>query len=406
MADNEFYASPDDHPTMIPYGRQSIDQNDIDAVVRTLQSEMLTQGHAVPSFEQALAGRVGAAHAVAVNSATSALHIACLALELGPGDVLWTAPNTFVASANAGRFCGADVSFVDIDRRTFLMDADALEAKLVGARHSGRLPKIVMPVHFAGQCCDMARIADLSRRFGFRVLEDASHAVGAGYQNGAVGSCAYSDIAVFSFHPVKIITTGEGGMCLTNSAGLADRMRALRSHGITKDPAHFERRPADGPWDYRQLTLGFNYRMTDIQAALGRSQLARLDDFLARRRAIAARYNKALAGLPITLPSQRPESASSWHLYVVQTPVSARRAVFEGMRARGIGVQVLYIPVHRQPYYEALGFRAGDYPVAEEYYSRSFTLPIFPDLTDDEQEIVVESLAQTLKDVGMEASAE
>jgi UDP-4-amino-4,6-dideoxy-N-acetyl-beta-L-altrosamine transaminase len=381
---------------MIPYGRQSIDQDDIDAVVRTLQSEMLTQGQAVPSFEQALAGRVGAKHAVAVNSATSALHIACLALALGPGDVLWTTPNTFVASANAGRFCGADVSFVDIDRRTFLMDADALEAKLLRAGHSGSLPKIVMPVHFAGQCCDMARIADLSRRFGFRILEDASHAVGAGYQNTAVGSCAYSDIAVFSFHPVKIITTGEGGMCLTNSAELADRMRALRSHGITKDPAHFER-PADGPWDYRQFALGFNYRMTDIEAALGQSQLARLDDFLARRSAIAARYDKALAGLPITLPWQSPESASSWHLYVVQTSASARRAVFEGMRARGVGVQVLYIPVHRQPYYEALGFRAGDYPIAEEYYSRSFTLPIFPDLTDDEQEIVIEALAETLE---------
>jgi UDP-4-amino-4,6-dideoxy-N-acetyl-beta-L-altrosamine transaminase len=390
---------------MIPYGRQSIDQNDIDAVVRTLQSEMLTQGQAVPSFEQALAGRVGARHAVAVNSATSALHIACLALGLGPGDVLWTTPNTFVASANAGRFCGADVSFVDIDRRTFLMDADALEAKLVRARHSGRLPKIVMPVHFAGQSCDMARIADLSQRFGFRVLEDASHAIGAGYQNSVVGSCAYSDIAVFSFHPVKIITTGEGGMCLTNSAELADRMRALRSHGITKDPAHFER-PADGPWDYRQLALGFNYRMTDIEAALGRSQLSRLDDFLARRRAIAARYDKALAGLPITRPWQSLESASSWHLYVVQTPAGARRAVFEGMRAHGVGVQVLYIPVHRQPYYEALGFRAGDYPAAEEYYSRSFTLPIFPDLTDDEQQVVIESLAETLKDVGVEASAE
>jgi UDP-4-amino-4,6-dideoxy-N-acetyl-beta-L-altrosamine transaminase len=390
---------------MIPYGRQSIDQTDIDAVVRILRSEMLTQGQAVPSFEQAMAGRVGARHAVAVNSATSALHIACLALGLGPGDVLWTAPNTFVASANAGRFCGADVSFVDIDRRTFLMDADALEAKLVRTAHSGRLPKIVMPVHFAGQCCDMARIANLARRFGFRVLEDASHAVGAGYQGGAVGNCAYSDIAVFSFHPVKIITTGEGGMCLTNSAELADRMRALHSHGITRDSARFER-PADGPWDYRQLALGFNYRMTDIQAALGQSQFARLDDFLARRRAIAARYDQALAKLPIALPWLRPESASSWHLYVVQTPARARRAVFEGMRARGVGVQVLYIPVHRQPYYEALGFRAGDYPVAEDYYSRSFTLPIFPALTDDEQGIVIDSLAETLKDAGVEDSAQ
>ena len=390
---------------MIPYGRQSIDQSDIDAVASVLRSRMLTQGDATPLFEEAVARRVGASHAVAVNSATSALHIACLALGLGPGDRLWTSPNTFVASANAGRFCGADVDFVDIDRRTFLMDADALKTKLIAAQRFGRLPKIIMPVHFAGQSCDMARIGALARRFGFRVVEDASHAVGASYSGRATGGCAYCDVTVFSFHPVKIVTTGEGGMALTNNPELADCMKLLRSHGITKDPARFGR-PADGPWDYRQSALGFNYRMTDIQAALGQSQFRRLDVFLARRRAIATRYDEALAGLRVAAPWQRPDTASSWHLYIVQVPPRTRGRVFEGMLARGVGVQVLYIPVHRQPYYEALGFRAGDYPVAEDYYARSFTLPIFPSLTDDEQETVISALAEALGEAGAKDCAE
>jgi dTDP-4-amino-4,6-dideoxygalactose transaminase len=279
------------------------------------------------------------------------------------------------------------------------MDPEALEAKLVIAARLGRLPKIVMPVHFAGQSCDMVRIAALARRFGFRIIEDASHAVGASYNGRATGGCAYSDIAVFSFHPVKIVTTGEGGMALTNDPELADRMRLMRSHGITKDPARFQK-PADGPWDYRQSVLGFNYRMTEIQAALGQSQFRRLDAFLARRTAIASRYDEALAGLGVVKPWQRPDTASSWHLYIVQVPPRMRRQVFKGMLARGVGVQVLYIPVHRQPYYEALGFRAGDYPVAEHYYGRSFTLPIFPALTDDEQETVVSSLASALAEAG------
>jgi UDP-4-amino-4,6-dideoxy-N-acetyl-beta-L-altrosamine transaminase len=390
---------------MIPYGRQSIDQSDIDPVASVLRSNMLTQGEATPSFEEAVARRVEASHAVAVNSATSALHIACLALGLGSGDRLWTSPNTFVASANAGRFCGADVDFVDIDCRTFLMDPEALEAKLVIAARLGRLPKIVMPVHFAGQSCDMARIAALARRFGFRIIEDASHAVGASYNGRATGGCAHSDIAVFSFHPVKIVTTGEGGMALTNDPELADRMRLMRSHGITKDPARFQK-PADGPWDYRQSVLGFNYRMTEIQAALGQSQFRRLDAFLARRTALASRYDEALAELGVVRPWQRPDTTSSWHLYIVQVPPRMRGQVFKGMLARGIGVQVLYIPVHRQPYYEALGFRAGDYPVAEDYYGRSFTLPIFPALTDDEQETVVSSLANALAEAGAKDCAQ
>ncbi|HEY1796738.1 MAG TPA: UDP-4-amino-4,6-dideoxy-N-acetyl-beta-L-altrosamine transaminase [Stellaceae bacterium] len=380
---------------MIPYGRQSIDDSDIDAVVRVLRSPMLTQGEAVPSFEKALAATVGAPHAVAVTNATSALHIACVALGLGPGDRLWTVPNTFVASANAGIYCGAAVDFVDIDPRSYNMDVDALEAKLA-ATPRDRLPKIVVPVHFAGQSCEMDRIAALAARYGFRVIEDASHAVGAEYEGEPVGNCRYADIAVFSFHPVKIVTTGEGGMCLTRDAGLADRLRRLRSHGITKDPALCDR-PLDGDWDYRQIELGFNYRMTDIQAALGEAQVAKLSEFLARRRELAARYDTLLSNLPVVAPWQHPDTRSSWHLYVIQVPAGTRRQVFDRLRGGGIGVQVLYIPVHRQPYYERLGFRAGQFPVAEAYYARSFTLPMFPALTNSEQDQVVEVLAAALE---------
>ena len=380
---------------MIPYGRQSIGDDDIEAVVRVLRSPMLTQGDAVPSFEKALAAKVGAPYAVAVTNATSALHIACLALDLGPGDRLWTVPNTFVASANAGIYCGASVDFVDIDPRTYNIDVDALAAKLA-ATPSDALPKIVIPVHFAGQSCEMDRIAALAARYGFKVIEDASHAVGAVYKGEPVGDCRYSDIAVFSFHPVKIITTAEGGMCLTRDPALADRLRRLRSHGITKDPALCDR-PLDGDWDYRQIELGFNYRMTDLQAALGEAQLAKLPEFLARRRAIAARYDTLLSNLPVVRPWRHPDTNSSWHLYVIQVAAAARRQVFDHLRANGIGVQVLYIPVHRQPYYERLGFRAGQYPKAEAYYARSFTLPIFPALTDADQDRVVETLAAALE---------
>jgi UDP-4-amino-4,6-dideoxy-N-acetyl-beta-L-altrosamine transaminase len=385
---------------MIPYGKQTIDQSDIDAVVDVLRSPMLTQGEAVPRFERIVAETVGATFGVAVNSATSALHIANLALGLKQGDRLWTVPNTFVASANAGCYCGAEIDFVDIDSHTFLMDTNALEAKLVQARASGRLPKIVVPVHFAGQSCDMEHIGALSRHYGFRVVEDASHAVGARYRDSLVGSCAHSDIVVFSFHPVKIVTTGEGGMCLTNDRALAERMRLLRSHGITRDESAFER-PSDGPWDYRQIELGFNYRMTDIQAALGAAQFARLDGFLRRRRIIAGNYNRILAPLPVVRPEWQTGTESSWHLYIVQVPPEVRGAVFGYMRSKGIGVQVLYIPVHRQPYYERLGFRAGDFPNAERYYARSFTLPIFPTLTESEQMFVVETLADALAKYGV-----
>jgi UDP-4-amino-4,6-dideoxy-N-acetyl-beta-L-altrosamine transaminase len=355
----------------------------------------LTQGQAVPRFERIVADTVGATFGVAVNSATSALHIACLGLGLTEGDRLWTVPNTFVASANAGCYCGAEIDFVDIDPNTYLMDVNALEAKLTQAQTSGRLPKIVVPVHFAGQSCDMERIGALGRYFGFRVVEDASHAVGARYLDRMVGCCAYSDIVVFSFHPVKIVTTGEGGMCLTNDPDLADRMRLLRSHGITRDESAFAR-PSDGPWDYRQIMLGFNYRMTDFQAALGAAQFGHLDNFLKRRRAIAALYDTALTSLPVVRPKPRPNTHSSWHLYIVQVAAQVRRAVFEYMWSKGVGVQVLYIPVHRQPYYERLGFRAGDFPNSEQYYARSFTLPIFPTLTEREQKFVIETLADAL----------
>jgi UDP-4-amino-4,6-dideoxy-N-acetyl-beta-L-altrosamine transaminase len=378
---------------VIPYGRQSIDANDIEAVVAALRSPLLAQGPIVARFEQAVAERVGAAHAVAANSATSALHIACLALGLGPGDILWTTPNTFVASANVGLYCGASVDFVDIDPHTYVMDPAKLEAKLIAAEASGHLPKIVVPVHFAGQSCAMAAIGALAQRFGFRILEDASHAIGADYQGRPVGDGRYSDIAVFSFHPVKIVTSGEGGMAVTQDAGLADRMRLLRSHGITKDPAHFGEAP-DGPWSYEQIVLGYNYRMTELQAALGLSQMGRLSEFLQRRRAIASRYDELLADVSgVARPWQDPDTDSSWHLYIVcLAPELDRRAVFAAMIAAGVGVQVLYIPVHTQPYYRDLGFGWGDFPVSESYYQVSFTLPIFPDLTLEDQDQVVGAL--------------
>ena len=381
---------------MIPYGRQSIDETDIAAVVEVLRSSHLTQGEMAPRFEQAMAHHVGAAHGVAVNSATSALHIACLALGLGPGDRLWTVPNTFVASANAGRYCGAEVDFVDIDPRTYNMDPAKLEAKLRAAAECDRLPKIVVPVHFAGQSCDMRSIHALSKAFGFRIVEDASHAVGAEYEQCKVGGGRYADVTVFSFHPVKIITTGEGGMALTQDADLAAHMARLRSHGITRDP-RLMGDMAHGRWSYAQVELGFNYRMTDIQAALGVSQLARLDQMLERRRHLAARYDQLLSDLPVTRPWQHPDTLSSWHLYVVAMPDQLdRREVFEAMQAQGVGVQVHYIPVHTQPYHRAMGFNVGDFPVAERYYKSAFSLPLFPDLSDGEQYQVVEALRKAL----------
>ena len=382
---------------MIPYGRQIISEDDIAAVEAVLRSDYLTQGPVLPRFEEAVASRVGAHHALAVNSATSALHIACLALDLGPGDLLWTSPITFVASANCGRYCGADVDFVDIDPDTFNICPIALEEKLDVAARVGRLPKVIVAVHMCGQSPDMARVADLARTHGVRIIEDASHAIGADYLGKPVGSCTYSDITVFSFHPVKIITTAEGGMALTNNAELAARMERLRSHGITRDPDLMTHAP-DGPWYYQQLELGWNYRMTEMQAALGLSQMDRIDAFIARRRELADAYDAALEELPLRLPERQSGATSSWHLYVIRLEDEARhRSVFEALRTAGIGVNLHYIPVHLQPYYRALGFAKGDFPASEDYYSRAISIPLHAGLTDDQQTRVIVAISEALK---------
>ncbi|NVZ30147.1 UDP-4-amino-4,6-dideoxy-N-acetyl-beta-L-altrosamine transaminase [Pseudomonas gingeri] len=382
-------------PYQIPYGCQSIEQADIDAVVEVLKSPWLTQGPTIPRFEAALAEHCQADFAVAVCNATAALHIACLAAGLGPGDRLWTSPNTFVASANCGRYCGAEVDFVDIDPSTLNLDARLLAHKLEAAAVTGRLPKVVVAVAFAGQSCDMRAIAGLAEQYGFILIEDASHAVGASYLGRPVGCGAHAAMTIFSFHPVKIITSAEGGMVLTNSAELAERLRRLRSHGITGDPAQMKV-PEHGLWYYQQLELGFNYRMTDLHAALGLSQTARLDSFVARRRELAARYNRLLADLPLTLPAAQAGAESAWHLYVVRLQLDrvkvTQRDVFETLRAAGIGVNLHYIPVHLQPYYREQGFKDGDFPEAERYFSEAISLPLFPLLTEEQQDYVVEQL--------------
>jgi UDP-4-amino-4,6-dideoxy-N-acetyl-beta-L-altrosamine transaminase len=381
---------------MIPYGRQDISDTDISAVIDVLRSDFLTQGPAVPHFEGELCRIAGCANAVAVNSATSALHIACLALGVGEGDLVWTTPITFVASANAARYCGADVDFVDIDPDSCNMCPDRLREKLEQASATGRLPKVVIPVHLAGRSCDMARIHAECRRFGIRVIEDASHAIGGTYEGRPVGNCAYSDITVFSFHPVKIVTTGEGGAALTNDADLAAKMRLARSHGVTREQRCLMN-PDEGAWYYEQQSLGYNYRMTDIAAALGTSQLLRLDSFLSSRRALAASYDTALAGLPIDLPSHDEKAVSAWHLYIVRVPATVRRAVFDHLRSRGISVNVHYIPVYHHPYYRALGFDPRYCPHAESYYAQAISLPMYPALSDRDRDFVVAALAECLR---------
>ena len=384
---------------MIYYGRQDINEADIQAVEAVLRSDFLTQGPAIERFEQRVAQYCGVKYAVAVCNATSALHIACLAAGLGKGDLLWTSPITFVASANCARYCGADVDFVDIDENTYNMSVPALEQKLQEAKRLGRLPKIVVPVHMAGQSCDMRAIKKLSEEYGFTLLEDASHCVGADYADTKVGSCAYSDMAVLSFHPVKIITTGEGGMVLTNDTALYEQLCLYRSHGITRDPKHMTKE-SDGDWYYQQVTLGFNYRMTDIQAALGASQMDRLDAFVARRRALAARYDELLRDLPLRTPFVLKEAHPSWHLYIVRIDFDrvrkTKQQIFADMREKGIALNLHYIPVHTQPYYEALGFHAEDCPAAMAYYHEALTLPLYPCMTDAEQEMVARALREVL----------
>ena len=381
---------------MIPYARHDIDEHDVQSVVDVLRGDWITQGPTVPAFEAAVAGKCGARYAVALNSATSALHVACLAMGIGPGSLVWTTPNTFVASANCALYCGAKVDFVDIDPDTWCMSAGALGEKLEQAKRAGRqLPNAVIPVHFGGQSCDMAAMAALAAQYGFQLIEDASHAVGGRYRGEAVGSCRYSAIAVFSFHPAKIVTSGEGGMALTNDAALASRMERLRSHGITRDVAHMTH-ASDGPWYYQQIELGFNYRMTDIHAALGLSQLRRLEDLVARRNALSARYDAALSSTGVRLQHVPGDLVSARHLYVVRVPADKHARVFAGLRGRGVGVNLHYIPVHLQPWYRRLGFAAGQYPQAERYYAEAISLPLFTTLTAGQQRQVIDALTGEL----------
>lgn len=384
---------------MITYGRQDITQADIDAVIECLKSDYLTQGPQIVKFEQSVTTYTGAKHAVAVSNATAALHIACLAFDLGPGDWLWTTPNTFVASPNCALYCGAQVDFVDIDSRTYNLCPIKLEAKLIAANKIGKLPKVVVPVHLTGQPCDMVTIHALGLKYGFKIIEDASHAIGGQYKGEPIGNCRYSDITVFSFHPVKIITTGEGGMALTNNAELATRLGLLRSHGITRDSALMTE-PMHGPWYYQQVALGFNYRLTDMQAALGASQMTRLSDYVKRRHVIAQRYNELLADLPLTLPWQHPDSYSAYHLYVVRLQLdkisATHRQVFEALRGKDIMVNMHYIPVHIQPYYQQMGFKRGDFPDAEQYYREAISIPMHVNLTDEELQFVASSLREAV----------
>ena len=384
---------------MIPYGRQSISEADIAAVVEVLKSDFLTQGLVVPAFEEAVALLAGAEHGIAANSATSALHLACRALRVGPGDSVWTSPLTFVATSNAALFCGADVDFVDVDERTYNLCPLRLDEKLDRAAEAGTLPKAIIPVHLAGQSCDMAAIHAAASRHGVRIIEDASHAIGGSYRSEPVGNCRFSDIAVFSFHPVKIVTTGEGGMAMTNDGELAELMRLDRSHGMTRDPARLQQNDV-GPWYYEQQRLGFNYRMTDIAAALGLSQLTRIDEFLVRRRAIAAAYDAAFADLPVKTPWQHPDTASAWHLYIIridrQRTARGHRAVFDELRGAGIGVNLHYIPVYLQPYYRDLGFTQGHCPNAEAYYAEAISLPIYPSMTDEQQHQVIAAVTRAV----------
>jgi len=385
---------------VIPYGKQDINQSDIDAVINVLKSDFLTQGPKVPLFEKTVADYCDSKYGVAVNSATSALHIACLALDLGKDDYLWTSPNTFVASANCGLYCGAKVDFVDINPKTYNLSSKELEIKLIQAKKDNNLPKIVIPVHFAGQSCDMKKIHSLSREYGFKIIEDASHAIGGKYLDKPIGGCQYSDITVFSFHPVKIITTAEGGLATTNDKKLSERMQLFRSHGVTRDP-ELMTKEADGEWYYQQVELGFNYRMTELQAALGVSQMQRLDEFITKRHILQERYDLLLEDLPIIKPYQDKGGYSALHLYPIQIDMEkntkSREQIFNNLRSKGVGVNVHYIPIHTQPYYRQFGFSGGDFTISEEYYRKAISLPIYHGMKFSEQDLVVEKLEIILK---------
>ena len=381
---------------MIPYGRQDISQEDIDAVITVLKSDYLTQGPAVPIFEKAISNYCGVTHAIAVNSATSALHIACLALGVVEGDCVWTTPTTFVASANCALYCGATVDFVDIDPRTYNLSVERLAEKLHLAEKVGKLPKAVIPVHLCGQSCDMEGIHKLSQRYGFKIIEDASHAIGGKYKDKLIGDCQFSDITVFSFHPVKIVTTGEGGIAVTNDDTLARNLRLLRSHGITSEAAHMEARPLQEIWNYQQIALGFNYRMTDIQAALGISQMNRLGEFITKRHSIAAQYNQELLNLPIQTPWQHQDTSSSYHLYPIRIRPEncgkSQRQIYDDFISSNILVNLHYIPVYRHPYFQKKDFQVGYCPEAEKYHKESISLPIYPTLTAKDLEKVISVL--------------
>ncbi|TGL45849.1 UDP-4-amino-4,6-dideoxy-N-acetyl-beta-L-altrosamine transaminase [Leptospira perdikensis] len=384
----------------IPYGRHFIDQTDIDSVLEVLNSDFLTQGPQVPAFEKAVCEYVSAKHAIAVNSATSALHLACIALGVGKGDYVWTSPISFVASSNCALYCGADVDFVDIDSKSYNMSVDRLREKLEKAKAENKLPKVVIPVHFSGQSCDMEKIAALAKEYNFRVIEDASHAIGGSYLNEKVGNCKYSDVTIFSFHPVKIITTGEGGMCTTNDSEIANLIYRLRSHGITRNPKEMTEQP-DGPWYYQQIDLGFNYRMNDIQAALGVSQLKRLDTIVEKRHKVREYYDKILKDVGVVLPEQMDYAKSSLHLYVIQViekEMNAdRKEIFERLRVSGILVNVHYIPIYRQPYYQKkYGFKYSDFPEAEKYYSNTISIPIYPELNQEDQDRVKDAMSKPI----------
>lgn len=384
---------------MIPYGRQDINQSDIDSVIDVLKSDFLTQGPMIPKFENTLAELTGAKYVFAMNSATSALHVACMALGVGPGDVVWTSPITFVASANCALYCGAEVDFVDIDEKTYNMCPSKLEQKLIEAEKKGRLPKVVIPVHLAGQSCEMDKISTLAKKFGFKVIEDASHAIGGKYKGAFIGNCAYSDITIFSFHPVKIITTAEGGAALCNDEKIAEKISLLRTHGITRNEALMKNK-SHGPWYYEQIDLGYNYRMTDLQAALGASQMTRLNDFIGKRHEVAQRYFKELAGLGIILPFQHPDTHSAYHLFIIRLGDELKakhKEIFISLRENGIGVNLHYMPVYFQPYYEGLGFKKGMSPNSEEYYSTAISIPMYSSLTAEDQMFVCETLKKVLE---------